>query len=248
MSLGLPALAAWLAGSLVVLIPVQRWMTGCLQRLLAWVLRSPRRALMAYAFLLFPGVCLHETSHWLAARLLGVRATSLSLLPKLTRNGNLRLGYVQTEAVDPLRASLIGAAPLVTGTAVLWLLGAHVFAWDLFALAVVEGRPEALLDGLQAVTQVPWWGIWVYLAIVVSNTMVPSRADRAGWGWIAVAALLVGGGLLLFGWGEEAASLAEAPLRAILTYLAAAFTLTAVLDLLLGLPLWVLEAATWRRG
>jgi hypothetical protein len=247
-SLELPALAAWFAGSLVVLIPVQRWMTGCLQRLLAWVLRSPRRALMAYALLLLPGVILHETSHWLAARLLGVRATSFSLLPKLTRNGNLRLGYVQTEAVDPLRASLIGAAPLVTGTAVLWLLGAHVFTWDLFAQAVVEGRPEALLDGLKAVTQVPWWGVWVYLAIVVSNTMVPSRADRAGWGWIGVAALLVGSGLLLFGWGEEAASLAEAPLRAILTYLAAAFTLTAVLDLLLGLPLWVLEVAIRRRG
>lgn len=248
MSLELPALAAWFAGSLVVLVPVQRWMTGSLQRLLAWVLRSPSRALMAYAFLLFPGVILHETSHWLAARLLGVRATSFSLFPRLTRNGNLRLGYVLTEAVDPLRASLIGAAPLVTGTAVLWLLGARVLNWDLFARAVVEGRAQALLDGLHAVTQVSWWGLWLYLAFVISNTMVPSRADRSGWGWIAVAALLIGGGLLLFGWGDEAASLAEVPLRAILTYLAAAFTLTAVLDLLLGLPLWVLEVAVRRRG
>ncbi len=248
MSLGLPALAGWFAASLVVLIPLQRWMTGSLQRLLAWLLRSPRGALMAYAFLLLPGVTLHETSHWLAARLLGVRATSFSLLPKLTRNGNLRLGYVQTEAADPLRASLIGAAPLMAGTAVLWLLGATVLSWGLFVQAVVDGRAGALLDGLHAVTQVPWWGLWLYLAIVVSNTMVPSRADRAGWGWIAAAALLIGGSLMLFGWGEAAASLAEAPLRAILTYLAAAFTLTAVLDLLLGIPLWLLEVAIRRRG
>jgi hypothetical protein len=247
-SLNLPALAAWFAASLVVLIPLQRWMTGSLQRLLAWLLRSPRRALMVYAFLMLPGVTLHELSHWLAARALGVRATSFSLFPKLTRNGNLRLGYVQTEAVDPLRASLIGAAPLATGTAVLWLLGARVLSWDVFGQAVVEGRAGAVLDGLHAVTQVTWWGLWLYLAVVVSNTMLPSRADRAGWGWVGVAALLLAGSLMLFGWGEAAANLAQAPLRAILTYLAAAFTLTAVLDLLLGIPLWALEVAVRRRG
>lgn len=247
MSLDLPALAAWFAASLVVLIPVQRWMTGCLQRLLVRLLRTPRRALTVYAFLLLPGVTLHEASHWLAARLLGVRATSFSLLPKLTRSGSLRLGYVQTEAVDPLRASLIGAAPLLAGTAVLWLLGSRVLGWDVLGQAVVEGRAGALLDGLRAVAQVPWWGLWIYLAVVISNSMLPSRADRAAWGWVAVAALLIGGSLLLFGWGDAAANLVQAPVRAILTYLAAAFTLTAALDLLLGIPLWMLEAAVRRR-
>jgi len=247
-SLDLTPLAAWFAASLVVLIAMQRWMTGSLQRLLARLLGSPRRALMVYAFLLLPGVALHELSHWLSARLLGVRATSISLLPRLTRDGNLRLGYVQTEAVDPVRASLIGAAPLVAGTAVLWLLGPRVLSWDVLGRAAVQGRGGELLDGLHAVTQVPVWGLWLYLAVVVSNTMLPSRADRAAWGWVAVAAILTGGSLLLFGWGDAAANLAQAPVRAILTYLAAAFTLTAVLDTLVGLPLWMLEVAFRRRG
>ncbi len=63
-----------------------------------------------------------------------------------------------------------------------------------------------------------------------------------------MAAILTGGSLLLFGWGDAAANLAQAPVRAILTYLAAAFTLTAVLDMLLGLPLWMLEVAVRRRA
>ncbi len=248
MNIDLPALAAWFAASLVVLIAMQRWMTGSLQRLLVRLLGSPRRALMVYAFLLLPGVTLHEASHWLSARLLGVRATSFSLLPRLTRDGNLRLGYVQVEAVDPVRASLIGAAPLVAGTAVLWLLGPRVLSWDVLGQAAVQGHAGELLDGLKAVTRIPAWGLWLYLAVVVSNTMLPSRADRAAWGWVAIAALLTGGSLLLFGWGDAAANLAHAPVRAILTYLAAAFTLTAVLDMIVGLPLWMLEVALRRRG
>jgi hypothetical protein len=240
-SLNLSALAAWFAASLVTLIPLQRWITGSLQRLLLRVLRHPRRALAAYAVLLLPGVTLHETSHWLAARLLGVRATSFSLLPRLTRSGYLQLGFVQTESVDPVRASLIGAAPLLSGTAALWFLGTHFLRWEALGQAIVDASGQALLDGLRAITAVPWWGLWLYLAIVISNTMLPSRSDRAAWGWVILLGLVIGGAVLLVGWGKAAASLLEAPVRAILGYLAVAFTATAALDLVLGGPLWALD-------
>jgi hypothetical protein len=246
--LDLPALAAWFAGSLVALIPLQRWMTGSLQRLLLRLLSNSRRALTAYAVLLLPGVTLHEASHWVAARLLGVRTTSFSLLPRLARNGTLRLGYVQTESVDPVRASLIGAAPLLSGTASLWVLGTYVLHWNALGQAIVDAQGQALLDGLTAITTVPWWGLWLYLAVAISNTMLPSRSDRAAWGWVLVLALVLGGIVLVVGWGETAASLLEAPLRTILGYLAAAFTATAALDLLVGALLWALEVMFRRRG
>jgi len=239
--LDLPALATWFAGSLVGLIPLQRWMNGSLQRLLLRLLRTPRRALVAYAILFLPGVALHETSHWLAARLLGVRATSFSLLPRLTRGGNLRLGYVQTESVDPVRASMIGAAPLLSGTAVLWILGTYVLRWNTLGEAILDGQGQALLEGLLAITTVPWWGVWLYLAAAISNTMLPSRSDRAAWGWVLLMGLAIGGAVLVIGWGETAAGLLEVPVRTILGYLAAAFTATAALDLLLGAPLWALD-------
>jgi len=247
-SLGLPALAAWFAASLLALIPLQRWMTGNLQGLLLRLLGSPRRALMAYAILLFPGVTLHEASHWLAARLLGVRATSVSLLPKLTRNGTLRLGYVQTESVDPVRASLIGAAPLLSGTAALWILGTYVLRWNALGQAIVDARGDAIVDGLQAVTTVPWWGLWLYLAAAISNTMVPSRSDRAAWGWVLVLGAVLAGALWVLGWGEAAAGLLEAPVCGILRFLASAFTATAAMDVLLGAPLWALNVMLRPRG
>lgn len=241
MRLDLRALAAWFAASLVALIPLQRWMNGSLQRLLLRLLRNPRRALVAYAILFLPGVTLHETSHWLAARLLGVHATSFSLLPRLTRGGSLRLGYVQTESVDPVRASLIGAAPLLSGTAILWMLGTFVVDWNTLGEAIMDGQSQALLQGLLAITTVPWWGLWLYLAAAISNTMLPSRSDRAAWGWVLLLGLVTGGAVLVIGWGETAAGLLEAPARTILGYLAAAFTATAAIDLLLGAPLWALE-------
>jgi hypothetical protein len=243
-----PSLAAWFAASLLVLVPLQSWMTASLQRLLLRLLGSPRRALMAYALLLLPGVALHEASHWVVARLLGVRATSVSLLPKLTRTGSLRLGFVQTESVDPLRASLIGLAPLVSGTAALWLLGTYVLRWHELGQAVIHAQGDAFVAAMQAIVSVPWWGLWLYLAAAVSNTMMPSRADRAAWGWMLMLGLVVGAVVLVIGWGQAAAGLLESPLRNILGYLAAAFTATAAIDLLLGAPLWALEVMFRRRG
>lgn len=248
MNPGLPTLGAWFAISLAALIPLQRWMTGSLQHLLLRILRTPQRALFAYAVLFLPGVALHEASHWVVARLLGVRATSFSLLPKLARNGTLRLGYVQIEAVDPVRAALIGAAPLVAGTLALSALGTTILGLDRLAAAAAGGRAQALAEAIAATTSVPWWGLWLYLAVIVSNTMLPSRSDRAAWGWVLLAVALLAAGVLMLGWGEAAARLMAAPAGVLLGYLASAFTLTAALDILLGFPLWALDVVLSRRS
>jgi hypothetical protein len=231
-----------------VLIPLQRWMTGSLQQLLVRLLRKPQRAMVAYALLFLPGVALHEASHWLAAWLLGVRATSFSLLPRFTRGGSLRLGYVQIEAVDPLRGALIGAAPLLTGSLALTGIGTSVLALDRLGLLIASLRLQDLPGALSATTGVPGWGAWVYLAVVVSNTMLPSRSDRSAWGWVVALLGLLTAAVLAVGWGEEAARLAAAPLGKLLAYLAWAFTLTAALDLLLGIPLWALDVISRRRA
>lgn len=248
MTVDLRTATAWFLASLLVLLPLQGWMMGSLQRLLVRLLGKPRRALTAYALLLFPGVALHELSHYLMARLLAVRATSVSLLPRLTRHGSLRLGYIQTESVDPMWASLIGLAPLLSGTAALWLLGTQVLHWDVLSEASVLAQGRAVLGAFRAIPEVPWWGAWLYLAAAISNTMMPSRADRAAWGWVLVLGTAVGAVTLVLGWGQAAARLLETPVRNLLVYLASAFTATAVIDLLLGTPLWVLEVMLRRRG
>ncbi len=78
--------------------------------------------------------------------------------------------------------------------------------------------------------------------------MLPSRSDRAAWGWVLLAAALLAVGVLLLGWGESAARVIAAPASALLGYLAGAFTLTAALDVLLGFPLWALDVVLSRRS
>ena len=65
-----------------------------------------------------PGVALHELSHALMARLLGVQTANLTMVPRRQADGHVRLGSVQVERVDVIRGSLIGLAPLLVGSLV----------------------------------------------------------------------------------------------------------------------------------
>ena len=66
-----------------------------------------------FSFIFLPGVFLHELSHFIMAKLLGVRTGRFSLLPQSLPDGRLQLGYVETTRSDIVRDSLIGAAPLI---------------------------------------------------------------------------------------------------------------------------------------
>src|SRR3990170_5216778 len=111
----------------------------------------PGRSEIARAFfslLFFPGVLLHETSHYLAARLLGVKTGRFSLLPQPLPDGRLRLGFVETTGTDLLRDALIGVAPLVAGGAFVIYAGLLRLGlpalWDGFVAGEARALSEAL--------------------------------------------------------------------------------------------------------
>lgn len=150
-----------------------------------------------FALLFFPGVLLHETSHYLMARLLGVRTGRFSLLPRPLPNGRLQLGYVETQASDWVRETLIGAAPLISGGLLVAYAGVQRLglpgAWD----ALSSGAPGALQQTLSAMLERPDFWLWFYLTIAVSSTMLPSASDRRAWLPLGlVAGLLLGISLL----------------------------------------------------
>ncbi|HQF71783.1 MAG TPA: hypothetical protein PLH39_10945, partial [Promineifilum sp.] len=112
----MPFLAA--AVALVLLVFLQRWIHAHLHGVSLLLTGRAELALVVYAIILFPGVLLHEASHWLSATLLGVRTGGVSLLPRRQPDGTLQLGYVEYyrgRTLDPLRESLIGGAPLIAG-------------------------------------------------------------------------------------------------------------------------------------
>ncbi len=149
-----------------------------LQVLVLVVTRSPHSASIAYDLVVFPGVVVHEAAHLLAAFVLRVRILRADLF-RFRRAGDSRQGEVIVERVDPLRMSLIGAAPLLLGIPlVLWLLSMLPvpplgLQWD-----VVPGR----------VSREPLHWIGLYLVWAISNTMFPSSSDRAAWWVVGVAA------------------------------------------------------------
>jgi len=235
----------WFLCALGALIPLQHWLDRHLQGMLLLVFGSRKRAFWAYAVVLLPGVALHEVSHWVAARLLGVATRGFSLRPVRRADGSFRLGYVQTAKADPLRSVIIGAAPLITGVAALILIGFREMGLDALGGSILAGAWSEVPLRVREILAMPGLGWWLYLALVVSNNMMPSEADRASWLPAAILLAAIGGAVAYLGFGPALATWVEPPLAAALSTLASVFTLTAVLDIVFGLPL---RFAEWLIG
>jgi hypothetical protein len=231
-----------LAASLILLLLSHRQLHRHLQGLLYLLTRSQKTALILYALLFFPGVLLHEGSHWLAAKLLRVPTRGFSLFPRKSSGGMIRFGYVETATTDPLRGSLIGLAPLVSGGLAMVLIALEGLGLRQYITGLASGQQQ--LAGLQParLLATPDLLLWLYLAFAIGNTMLPSKSDRASWAsaLIVVAALAFIGTLLgLFNWSG---AWLQRAFEMLAENLAGIFLVTVVLDGLLLLPILLLEA------
>ncbi len=183
----------WLLAGLLPLLFVQRRLHFEIQAVFLLLTRSPSIALALFSFLFFPGVVLHEASHYLMARLLWVRTGRISLLPQVLPDGTLRMGYVETARADPLRDSLVGTAPLIAGGAVMLYLGLTRLGLLPVARTLTSADWPAFWAGIAALPSLPDFWLWFYLAFVISSTMLPSSSDRQGWlPLVLVLAVLLG--------------------------------------------------------
>jgi len=232
------AALGWMAASLALLAPMTRWFAARVQSLVLLLTASPTAALYVHFIVLLPGVALHEFSHWLSARLLGVRTGKVSLAPKARKGGAAQFGAVQLARADPLRESLIGLAPLLAGTAAVLALAHWRFGLD-SSLAL---DPARLAGQLAQIGRARDTWLWVYLAAAIANAMWPSASDRRAWpvvgAYLGVGFIL----LALMGALEKTPPGVTAFAAARARDLAFAFTLTILLDIALGALLWLLEA------
>lgn len=220
----------WLAATLIVLLLIERWIHRHLQGVMLLITGDPEIAVVLYALPLLPGILLHELSHALSALLLGVRVGRISIRPK--RAGQrIQLGFVPVEKTDPLRASLIGLAPLLTGIAFILVIGYAVFRIGGVESILSTGNWSNLTTALHGSLGATDAWIWAYAIFAVSNTMLPSQADRQSWAPVLLFLLLAGVLTWLIGLGPAIAAGLAAPLLNALRWLALMCALTIAVDL-----------------
>jgi hypothetical protein len=227
----------WLLVALAVFAFLQRLLHREIQALFLILTRRSGVTQVLFALIFFPGVLLHELSHFLSAKLLGVRTGKFSLIPQTQTDGKLRLGYVETGSGGFVRDALIGAAPLVTGS--LFVAYAAIYQMHILPLWDLMGSADwgVLRVILMSVPKSPDFWLWFYLTFTISSTMMPSQSDRHAWlplGLLVVGLVVVA---ILAGAGTWMLANLTPPFNRFLQALAMIFGLSGVLHLLLILPL-----------
>jgi hypothetical protein len=231
----------WLLACLVPFILVQRWLHRELQAIFLLLTRRPAVALGLFSLMFFPGVLLHEISHFLAAKLLRVRTGRFSVMPKMMADGRLRMGYVETAPADTMRDALIGAAPLVTASLIIAYLGAYRLGFSGVAMLAAQGNWELAHSALLTLPNLPDFWLWFYIAFSISSTMMPSASDRRAWLPIVTGVLILVVMALLFGAGPWIVANLTPLVNRALRSLAMVFGISLILHAVLLVPFWLLR-------
>ncbi len=219
---------------------LQRWISQHVQGIGILLFNSSNAGMALLWFVLLPGVLLHEVSHWLMAKLLGVPTGRLRLSPTV-QGKQVVLGSVEVKRTDPVRDSLVGLAPFLAGTLALLAIGYWVFDAASLGLAWQRGAWGQMTELLLGAFQIDDAALWLYLIFAVSNAMMPSPSDRESWRLVLVYLAVVAGVMLVFGWLPSLpASLVDA-LTGGLRMLTYAFALALLIDLVFAAALALLE-------
>ena len=154
---------------------------------------------VGFYLLVFPGVVLHEGTHYLACLLTRTRVTRFAPFSpgRRTKDGRLVLGYVRHERRALPVGALIGLAPILLNPLGLLLVTALLTPLTFREVA----RPSAgvVVEGIFAsgfLTDAPLLAaIWAYLSLSFALGSVPSREDLAS---LPLLLVIFGGGIILF--------------------------------------------------
>ncbi len=196
---------------------------------------------------LLPGVILHESAHWLTARLVGLRTGKFRVWPR-KQGDYLGLGSVSVERSDVWRDSLVGVAPLIFGNLVLALIGWRVFATPALLKSLADARlgdaVVVFVEGMRTADGL----VWAYVLFTVGNSMMPSSSDRVSFKPVLLYSLLAA--IIYIGVG-----LPLAPMTQLLGWVAPAIEIAVgallfliVLDLIILVVLWPLERVLLQRA
>lgn len=193
--------ALWLILTMALLAWLQMRLHQEVQLFFLLITRNPKLAILLFSLVFLPGVFLHEISHYLTAKLLRVRTGRFSVFPREKGDGKLQLGFVEIAGTDPIRESVIGAAPLLAGSVFVAFAGISRLGMDSVWMALTQqGLGEGISELFALFRQPDVW-LWLYLALAVSSTMFPSSSDRRPMTKLLIGLVLLLALIILFGAG-----------------------------------------------
>ncbi len=137
--------------------------------------RSPNVTTLVFSLIFLPGVFLHELSHLVMAKVLGVRTGNFSLLPEMMPDGSLQLRLRGSRAHRSFPRSVGGRCPVDQRNCLRGLCGDVAAAPGHHVGYLSEWAVGLVLMGLQTLPTIPDLWIWFYLTFAVSSTMMPLR-------------------------------------------------------------------------
>jgi hypothetical protein len=231
----------WLVIVFLLMLVMRRWVEAHVQGVAYLLTGHPALALWIFFLIFLPGTLIHELSHWLAAKLLVVPTGSIALWPQTKNDGSVWLGSIQVARTDPLRNSLIGLAPLISGSLLVTAIGAHL-QLDALGSALLGGNWELAAQVLSRSTSLADFWVWLYLLFAIANRMLPSPADREPWKPVLIFLALLGLVIVGAGWTPQLSPDVRDAILNLVGFLLYAFALTLGIDLLMALLLGLTES------
>jgi hypothetical protein len=240
-----------LAGVIIPLVYVEKWIHAHLYGV-GWLMTNDKRSATAlYYVLLFPGVLVHEFTQYLVAGALNVKIKRVIAWPQAQADGTLRLDFVQIKNANRIQAAIIGAAPLFTGLALVWLISSQLLSLDNVVNAVGTGNLDTIGATLRDAASAPDFLLWIYVIFTISNAMLPTPADRQGWPLLVGVFAVVIGFLVLIGVGDVLMETFTGPVAHGVNRLTTAFATVLIAEvpgiLAIGFVEEVLEKSTKRK-
>jgi hypothetical protein len=193
---------------------------------------------MIFYLLVFPGVVLHEGTHYLACLLTGTKVSRFApFSPRRSNDGRLVLGYVRHERRAFPVGALIGLAPILLNP--LGLLFVTALLTPLTLQEVAHPSVEVMGKELFAsgfLTDTPLLATtWVYLSLSFALGSVPSREDLSS---LPMLLLIFGCGILLIGLlGTDSESVLSSAIYALSALAASLYALPATVAVVAALTM-----------
>lgn len=183
-------------GTTLAFILIRRVLYTDMLQLLMALSKNVLTAHKIHYTLVFPGVLLHEFSHFIALRLMGVRC-------RLKMGVELQQDYViyghvdfYEDEVNRLQHFISGIAPLVTGLFAISLIAVNFMGVPSIR-SIIASSGNIDLSPVFAAARTWWFWAAFYFVFAIATEMIPSAADRRYWLHLGIILLVLFGISLL---------------------------------------------------